>query len=237
MKTLKDFLKTNIKEEAPPETDAQGHISPEALHHHFDINKDGKVDMHDYAAHIAFHCARPEFLAKYMEELEGVNKHHAMGNIIDNDEVYNMYSNNMALVAQDGPKIEEEQQRQNHLEKAVPPAVLIMRRKSIRQFPNGKNVAMYYIDKLNKYVTIPYSTMAWAPEEKEINPISVLKKITETTLVEFADGTELEVTPNMANAVLDLHRKVNDENKAKMQEMLATSSEYFNKVLEFTKRI
>jgi hypothetical protein len=43
-----------------------------------------------------------------------------------------------------------------------PPAVLIMRRKSIRQFPNGQRVAMYYVDKINKYVTVPYTAMQWS---------------------------------------------------------------------------
>ena len=36
------------------------------------------------------------------------------------------------------------------------PAVLIMRRKTVRQFPNGQMVALYYIDKLDKYISIPY---------------------------------------------------------------------------------
>jgi hypothetical protein len=49
-----------------------------------------------------------------------------------------------------------------------PPAVLIMKRKSIRQFPNGQRVALYYVDKINKYVTVPYEAMQWSasiPEE------------------------------------------------------------------------
>ena len=39
-----------------------------------------------------------------------------------------------------------------------PPAILIMKRKSIRQFPNGQRVALYHIEKLNKFITIPYDT-------------------------------------------------------------------------------
>ena len=42
-----------------------------------------------------------------------------------------------------------------------PPTILIMRRKSIRLFPNGQRVAMYYVDKINKYVTIPYTAHQW----------------------------------------------------------------------------
>jgi hypothetical protein len=43
-----------------------------------------------------------------------------------------------------------------------PPAVLIMKRKSVRQFPNGQRVALYYVDKINKYVTVPYESMQWS---------------------------------------------------------------------------
>lgn len=37
-----------------------------------------------------------------------------------------------------------------------PPAVMVMRRKSIRQFPNGQRVAIYHIDALKINVTVPY---------------------------------------------------------------------------------
>ena len=49
-----------------------------------------------------------------------------------------------------------------------PPAVLLMKRKSVRQFPNGQRVALYYVDKINKYVTVPYEAIQWStsiPEE------------------------------------------------------------------------
>ena len=43
-----------------------------------------------------------------------------------------------------------------------PPAVLIMKRKSIRQFPDNQRVALYYVDKIDKYVTVPYTAMQWS---------------------------------------------------------------------------
>jgi hypothetical protein len=45
---------------------------------------------------------------------------------------------------------------------ADPPNVLIMKRKAIRNFPNGQRVALYYVDKINKYVTVPYEAMHWS---------------------------------------------------------------------------
>lgn len=59
-------------------------------------------------------------------------------------------------------------ENQEHNVPMDPPAVLIMKRKSVRLFPNGQRVALYYVDKINKYVTVPYEAMQWSasiPEE------------------------------------------------------------------------
>ena len=48
------------------------------------------------------------------------------------------------------------------------PAVLVMKRKAIRQFPNGQKVALYHVDKLNKYITIPYDKDAIISVSEEI---------------------------------------------------------------------
>ena len=53
-------------------------------------------------------------------------------------------------------------EREDHGAPMDPPAVLIMKRKWIRQFPNNQRVALYYVDKINKYVTVPYTAMQWA---------------------------------------------------------------------------
>ena len=43
-----------------------------------------------------------------------------------------------------------------------PPAVIIMKRKSIRQFPDNQRVALYYADKINQYITVPYTSSQWS---------------------------------------------------------------------------
>ena len=43
-----------------------------------------------------------------------------------------------------------------------PPNILIMKRKSIRQYSNGQRVALYFVDKVNKYVTVPYTAYQWS---------------------------------------------------------------------------
>ena len=46
-----------------------------------------------------------------------------------------------------------------------PPAILTMRRKSVRMFPDGNRIAIYHVDKLNIDIPIPYNSMGWKSEE------------------------------------------------------------------------
>ena len=87
-----------------------------------------------------------------------------------------------------------------------PPAVLVMRRKSIRVFPDGKRVALYFVDKLNKYVTVPYEEMQWS-ESTVIDKLAKSKK--SSVIIEHNDGTTSEVTPEMAKNIIDLYKRIN----------------------------
>lgn len=55
-----------------------------------------------------------------------------------------------------------------------PPTVLIMKRKSVRLFPNNQRVALYYVDKINKYVTVPYTAMQWS---SSADPVSSAEEL------------------------------------------------------------
>jgi hypothetical protein len=60
-------------------------------------------------------------------------------------------------------------------ESTDPPAVLIMRRQSIRLFPNNQRVALYKIDKLNRFIAVPYKSNEWSmltPEEVNFNDVT-----------------------------------------------------------------
>jgi len=126
-----------------------------------------------------------------------------------------------------------------------PPSILILRRKSIRQFANGQNVALYQIDKLNKYVSIPYYTKNWANEETEVlesfdmieeNVMHHLQNIVSNHAaksVKFKDGSSIKVDAQTANAILKVHSAVNDENKKKISDMAHKSKTHFKKVADF----
>jgi hypothetical protein len=234
MKSLKDFLQREIKEDGSPDENGDGVLSPTELHHHLDIQKRGTVDLGDYAAHIMFHAHHPEYLAPIMEKLNDVQRLHAAGHEINaHDPVLSKLKNNSALVATSTPVMEGKTSQTRELD---PPAVLIMRRKSVRQFPNGQRVALYYVDKINKYVTVPYEDMQWsASEETVFDKIKQVNEDKKSIVVEHMDGSTSEITPQMAKQMIELHKKINEANKAKMLDMLEASAKHFQTIAKFSK--
>lgn len=234
MKSLKDFLQKEITEDASPDTDGDGLLSPTELHHHLDIQKRGIVDLADYAAHVMFHAHHPEYLAPVVEKFNDIQRLHAAGHEINaHDPVMQKLKNNSSLVATSNPMMEGKNSQVKELD---PPAVLIMRRKSVRQFPNGQRVALYYVDKINKYVTVPYEDMQWsANEETVLDKVKQVNESKQKTVVEHLDGSVSEVTPQIANRIMDLYRKINETNKAKMADMLEASSKHFQIIAKFSK--
>lgn len=134
--------------------------------------------------------------------------------------------------------------KQNHSQPHDPPAVLVMRRKSIRQFPNGQRVALYYVHKINKYVTVPYMAMQWAamPEEKETKQKTVLEQLksivkqNEAKNIHFEDGKKLMVNETTAQIVLKAYNALNEENKKTLLEMSSKGINQFNKIVEFSRK-
>jgi len=54
---------------------------------------------------------------------------------------------------------------------SMPPNILILRRKTIRQFPNNVMVALYFNDKLGQYFSIPYGSAG--PDDAVITPVAL----------------------------------------------------------------
>ena len=115
-----------------------------------------------------------------------------------------------------------------------PPTVLVMHRKEIRHLDEGKRVGIYFVEKLNKYVTVPYDNVQIA-EETVMDQLRLSVQKKKSVVVEHADNTTSEVTPQMAKDMIELYKKINEANKAKMLEMLEASSQHFETIAKFSK--
>jgi hypothetical protein len=133
---------------------------------------------------------------------------------------------------------------QQHRGPMDPPAVLVMRRKSIRQFPNNQRVALYFVDKINKYVTVPYEAMQWSSggiaEETQIDEsvdaIGQLQKIKDDHrhgTIKHNDGSMSKVDEKTAHAILTVHGALTEDNKKKYADMVARSNCHLQEAAEF----
>jgi len=134
-----------------------------------------------------------------------------------------------------------------------PPVVIVLQRKGIRIFPDGKKVAMYQNKQLGLVITIPYAGTGNSPGEvipganiqmeqtensvneafdqvvsyaSQTNPKSTSKHI------KFNDGSKLKVSHGAAKAIHMVHGALNDENKKKFTDML-THPKGFEKAAHF----
>ena len=124
-----------------------------------------------------------------------------------------------------------------------PPFTLLLKRKSIRQFPDDTYIALYYSDKLKKHFTIPFSKdkdidSSIQAEETQIEEavMDQLHKIVankQAQKVKFASGETRSVDGYTASAITQVHKALNDENKKKLADMVHKSPAHFMKAAEF----
>jgi hypothetical protein len=123
-----------------------------------------------------------------------------------------------------------------------PPIVLVLKRKSIRLFPDGARVALYYSDKLNRFFSVPYGLQFASPlqqnesvelEEAVMDTLHKIVKNKEAKSVKFASGHTRKVDHYTASAITNVHNALNDSNKKKFANMVHKSPEHFVKAADF----
>lgn len=113
-----------------------------------------------------------------------------------------------------------------------PPYVLVLKRQSIRLFPNNTKVALYYNEKLNKTFSVPYGP--------GMNPIiqaeSLLNNLNfseDSKGFLFESGESIEILHHEAESLLNLYNKLNESNRKRMLNSLCESKNSFNRILKF----
>lgn len=125
-----------------------------------------------------------------------------------------------------------------------PPNVLVLRRKSIRLYPDNTRIALYYSNTLDKYFSVPYgpkidsSIQAEEVEIKEavIDTLHRIVKNKQHEPVQFSDGTKMKVDHFTASAITKVHSALNDDNKKKYADMVHKSKDHFKRASDFAFR-
>ena len=128
-----------------------------------------------------------------------------------------------------------------------PPPIMMMRRKSIRKLSGNQKVALYYVDKINKYITIPYGTGGLTGsigeevvEYEDYNIIGELKDIVENNCkksIMLEDGNWKNVSVHAAKSILEVYEnRLTKENQKLFAEMAIKSITDFNRVFDFVNK-
>jgi hypothetical protein len=122
-----------------------------------------------------------------------------------------------------------------------PPNVLLLKRITVRGFPDGTKVALYYNRLLDKHFTIPYGPGVDAPLQAEETELTVMESLqyiaesTEANVIDFGSDSR-SVSPQMARNILKLYGSLSEENKIKMEQKL-NNPIMFDKFYDYSLKI
>jgi len=136
-------------------------------------------------------------------------------------------------------------------DETMPPPMLVLKRTGIRIFPDGRRVAMYVNSRLGLVFTIPYKGSGTQTEvlpgvqAEEVEHEEIMESLDQVAKyaqeespkqtsrhMKFNDGSKLKVSHGAAKAIHMVHGALNDENKKKFADMLA-SPKGFEKAAHF----
>jgi hypothetical protein len=158
------------------------------------------------------------------------------------NKMVDLISNNKQIFQKTRQAIREEAELNEAPVDGDPPPVLMLKRKSIRLYPDNTRVALYYNDKLDKYFSIPYgpkvdtAIQAEEIQESVMDSLHGIVNNKQANTVKFADGKTARVDHFTASAIVQVHKALNDENKKKFADMVHKSRDHFSRASDFAFR-
>lgn len=110
-----------------------------------------------------------------------------------------------------------------------PPAVMVIKRKAVRLYPDGTRVALYWSDKLKKYFSVPYGPALDATIQAE----QYVKEFLEADEIALNDGNNISVAEETKEMFIDVYERLDEENKEYFWNQLTESVSTFGKLYEF----
>lgn len=127
-----------------------------------------------------------------------------------------------------------------------PPALLVLKRKFVRNYPGGIRVALYYSDKLKNYVSIPFTDIAdnigtvaeglgddTTGADELLATLQSVSKTNKPATIHFKDTSTFTVDAPIANAILKVYQRLNNRNKITFSEKLNMSAHNFMETYNF----
>jgi len=124
-------------------------------------------------------------------------------------------------------------------EEFQPPAMIMLKRQAIRQFPDGQRVVLYTDTKYGLTFTVPYDArgngftsinIPGVPSSRGV-PYAMMSE--ETSALTLSSGDTIAIDNKTENLLEKVHSLLNEENKSKMINMLIKDKESFDRIIKF----
>jgi hypothetical protein len=110
-----------------------------------------------------------------------------------------------------------------------PPAVLVIKRKAVRLYPDGTRIAMYWSDKLKRVFSLPYGPAVDAVVQAE----EYVKELIESEELLLNDGNIINLNEETKQQIINTYGQLEEDSKEYFWQQLTESVATFGKLYEF----
>lgn len=202
------------------------------------IVEEEKSDYSKFDALVRAGLANKAQLARIHKILDKMGEERPQFNNADREIIRNLFNRMADLIANNKQIYSKARQAvREELEEASmdvpfvadPPAVLVIRRKAVRLYPDGTRIALYWNDKLKRVFSVPYGTTIDSPIQAE----EYVKELTEAEELLLNDGNFVTLNEETKQRIIEAYSKLEGANKEVFWQQLTESVITFGKINEF----
>jgi len=110
-----------------------------------------------------------------------------------------------------------------------PPAVLVIKRRAVRLYPDGTRIALYFSDKLKRVFSVPYGPTIDSPIQAE----AYIKELMEAEELLLDDGNVINLNEETKQQIINTYGQLEEDSKNYFWQQLTESVATFGKLYEF----
>ena len=207
------------------------------------IVEEEKQDYSKFDALVRAGLANKAQLARIHKILDKMGEERPQFNNADREIMRNLFNRMVDLVsnnkqifgrARQAVREELEEARMDNVGSAFPlvpepPAVLVVKRKAIRLYPDGTRVALYWSDKLKKYFSVPYGPAI----DSSIQAEEYINELVENEELLLNDGNVISLNEESKQQIIKTYSRLDEINKEIFWQQLTESVTTFGQLYEF----
>lgn len=207
------------------------------------IVEEEKQDYSKFDALVRAGLANKAQLARIHKILDKMGEERPQFNNADREIMRNLFNRMVDLIsnnkqifgkARQAVREELEEARADNVGSAFPlvpepPAVLVVKRKAVRLYPDGTRVALYWSDKLKKYFSVPYGPAI----DSAIQAEEYIRELIECEELLLNDGNVVTLNEETKRQIIETYSRLDESNKEVFWQSLTESVITFGKINEF----